>query len=255
MASANLTTNGGNVAVGSGALQNISSGSNVAVGYNALNLATSSINNTAVGAGAGASITTASGNTYVGLNVGQSATNGSNVAIGAGTFTAASNIATQETCLGQSACTKKTGGYNDIILGYQAGSATQATGHGNILIGTNTDTPAAGTNLWMVIGGDTADSGTNVFAGSSLADTTSNLSSCGTGPTIIAQASDIRGTFTTGTAATACTLTFATARSAAPTCIVTARSGTAPAYTTSTTALTLSTAAASATYDYFCTGS
>lgn len=77
------------------------------------------------------------------------------------------------------------------------------------------------------------------------------LSSCGTSPTMnngTAQA----GTFTTGTGATACTVTFDLDFGAAPSCVVTARSGTQPAYSTAFDALTLSTAAASAIYDYVC---
>lgn len=64
------------------------------------------------------------------------------------------------------------------------------------------------------------------------------------------------GTITTGSGATACTLTLAQVNGTAPTCLVTARSGTAPVYNTTdngtTATLALTTAAASAKYDYWC---
>jgi len=82
-------------------------------------------------------------------------------------------------------------------------------------------------------------------------------SSCGTSPSITAGATDFSGTFAIGSGATTCTLTFATAFSAAPTCVVLNASGAAtlvPTYTTSTTALTISTGIASTTYQYVCVG-
>ena len=250
-----FTTGSYNSALGGNSLVALTTGSNNAAGgYNSLAANTVANYNTAFGANAGFSVVSAGQNSYFGFDAGQNAISGNNVAIGALNFSAANNQSFQETCIGALACIKLTLGKNNVVIGYSAAGSVQASGVGNILIGAGSDTPAGATNYWLAIG-DANDSAPYVFAGSTAADTTSNLSSCGTTPTIIAQASDIRGTFTTGTAATACTLTFATARSAAPTCIVTARSGTAPAYTTSTTALTLSTAAASATYDYFCTGS
>jgi hypothetical protein len=79
------------------------------------------------------------------------------------------------------------------------------------------------------------------------------LSSCGGSPTI--SGTDLAGTVTTGTAAAACTITFVAAYASAPRCVVTARAGANQAsttYTTSTSALTLSAAAATAVYDYVC---
>jgi len=81
--------------------------------------------------------------------------------------------------------------------------------------------------------------------------------SCGTGPSVTG--GNLAFTVTTGSAATGCTLTFAGSGfpTNAPTCTVTARAGTNQAgltFTTSTTALTMSAAAASAIYDVVCIG-
>lgn len=76
------------------------------------------------------------------------------------------------------------------------------------------------------------------------------LTSCGTSPTITG--ADGAFILVTGTGATACTVTFNTAFSNAAVCVISARSGTDPVYSTSTTALTLSTAVASTTYDVIC---
>jgi hypothetical protein len=127
-----------------------------------------------------------------------------------------------------------------------ATAGTLTTGDENMIFSSKTtavDVPAAATSQWLSIN--------DVIVGSYNAPT---AGTCGTGPALATGTSDIRGTVTTGSGATACTLTFATAKANAPTCIVSARSGTPPVYTTSTAALTLSTAAASATYDYFCSG-
>jgi len=136
-------------------------------------------------------------------------------------------------------------GSGNVVIGYNA-AASLTTGSNNFVyssLATAVDVPSATTSNWFTLD--------DVIVGSKTAPT---ASTCGTGPTLATGTSDIRGTVTTGTSATACTLTFATAKANAPSCIVTARSGTPPVYTTSTSALTLSTAAASATYDYFCSG-
>lgn len=81
------------------------------------------------------------------------------------------------------------------------------------------------------------------------------LSSCGGGsPTN--SGSDRAGTVTTGTAATTCTVTFASAYSAAPTCVVTWRNTPAATqtYSVSTTAISITQTAAVTTFDYVCTG-
>lgn len=80
------------------------------------------------------------------------------------------------------------------------------------------------------------------------------LSSCGTGPTVLTGSTDTAGTFTIGSGATACTITFTSAFPVAPTCIVQASAQPVPTYTTSTTAISLTVGVASTTYNYICVG-
>jgi hypothetical protein len=221
------------VAMGQAALQGQSGTTNqhnVALGYNTMSAVTSASFNIAIGTSTLALDLSGNDNTIVGYNAGSKITAGDN------------------TCIGWQTCLQITGGHDNTVIGMQTASTTLVSGANNILIGTSSavDTPAAGTNSWLRIG--------PAIAGDMTVLTSGALSTCGTTPAINAQANGLNGTITTGTGATACTLTFTTAKSAAPACIVTARSGTPPAYTTSTAALTLSTAAASATYDYMCSG-
>jgi hypothetical protein len=132
-------------------------------------------------------------------------------------------------------------------MGYGVASTTLAGGSNNILVGTSSsvDTPASSTNSWLNIG--------NVITGN-MTELTSGALACGTSPAINAQASDLNGTITAGTTLSSCVLTFTTGKSAAPTCVVTARSGTPAAYTTSTTALTITTSTNGAIFDYMCSG-
>lgn len=82
-----------------------------------------------------------------------------------------------------------------------------------------------------------------------------SASSCGTGPAFNTNASNETFTVTTGTGATACTITFGNSGfTTTPTCSVTAQDGTARAYTVSTTAVSLTAASASASYDVICQG-
>jgi hypothetical protein len=78
------------------------------------------------------------------------------------------------------------------------------------------------------------------------------LTSCGTAPSVVT-GNDTLGKFTTGSAATTCTLTFNVAYNVAPACIL-APNGNLnfPTYTTSTTALTVTVDVASTTYSYIC---
>jgi hypothetical protein len=85
------------------------------------------------------------------------------------------------------------------------------------------------------------------------------ISSCGTSPAVTTGSTDYAGTITTGTGTpTACTITFSVAYGAAPACVVTSRTAPAtstPAYTVSTTAITLAQAAVSSVvWDYICVG-
>lgn len=75
---------------------------------------------------------------------------------------------------------------------------------------------------------------------------------CGTAPTVAGN--DSMGTFTTGSAATTCTLTFKTAWVTAPTCVISNNGGNAtqPTFTVSTTAITITVDIASTAYSYIC---
>jgi hypothetical protein len=229
-----------------------SGGGSTAVGSNALR--DSTVQNTAVGVNAGQFVTSGAGNSFFGANAGEGVigtrtTGYNNTGIGASTLIAMQGTATKNSALGQGACATVTIGSGNTCLGYNAAGTTLTTGSNNLVVATGAaaiTTPASGTNNWLNIN--------NVIAGNMTALTSAALSSCGTTPAINAQASDLNGTITTGSGATACTLTFSTAKSVAPSCVVTGRSGTAPAYATSTGALTLSRATALAIYDYYCSG-
>ncbi len=76
------------------------------------------------------------------------------------------------------------------------------------------------------------------------------LSACGTSPTISTNSTDTKGAITEGTTSTGCTVTFATAYTSAPMCVVSSPNGILPtSYSASTTALTI--VNASATGDQF----
>lgn len=81
------------------------------------------------------------------------------------------------------------------------------------------------------------------------------LTSCGGGTPAIS-GNDFAGTITVGTSATGCVATFNTAYVSAPSCVVvseTAPATTTPAYSVSTTAITIvQTSTSSNKYDYIC---
>jgi hypothetical protein len=80
------------------------------------------------------------------------------------------------------------------------------------------------------------------------------VSACGTSPSLSATASDTKGTITEGAMATGCTLTFGSAFTTAPDCVISSANG-APftGYTTNTAALTITNASASGNkYTYHC---
>lgn len=80
------------------------------------------------------------------------------------------------------------------------------------------------------------------------------ISSCGTAPSAVA-GNDYSGRYTTGSAATTCTITFASTYGTAPSCILGVEGGaTLPTYTVSATAITVSVDIASTTYNYICVG-
>lgn len=83
------------------------------------------------------------------------------------------------------------------------------------------------------------------------------LTSCGTSPSITAGSTDFAGNYTTGSAATTCTITFANAFTNAPDCLILNSAGAAtliPTYTVSASAITVSVDIASTLYRYICVG-
>lgn len=111
-------------------------------------------------------------------------------------------------------------------------------------------------NRWMT---SLAAPGNPTFVGNVSANggATPVLSTCGTSPTITATSTSFAGTYTTGSGATTCTITFATPFGVAPTCTITNATGAAtliPTYSTSTTAITVSVDIASTAYIYLCVG-
>lgn len=85
--------------------------------------------------------------------------------------------------------------------------------------------------------------------------TTPTVSNCGTGATLSGAAADSNGTITEGTAATGCTLTFATPYFTAPTCTVTSRSGIGVSYAVAANGITITNVGAGVTaIDYICLG-
>lgn len=78
------------------------------------------------------------------------------------------------------------------------------------------------------------------------------LTSCGTTPSAVT-GNDTVGKFTTGSAATTCTLTFNVAYNVAPACALIPQGNlNFPTYTTSTTAITVTVDVASTAYAYIC---
>lgn len=87
------------------------------------------------------------------------------------------------------------------------------------------------------------------------AGTAPALTTCGTSPTTDATANDISGTVNAGASATACTLTFTAAYTAAPHCSVSGRSGMTviTSFSTTTTTLVVNGATLGGTsFDYVC---
>ena len=133
----------------------------------------------------------------------------------------------------------------NTLLGYLAGDSV-TTGDDNIIIGYNTDAPAATTNSWLNIG--------DTVAGSMIAATGSNISSCGGSPSVVGN--DIKGTITVGSAATGCTFTFTQAKTNDPSCVLSSQGGIVFSYTHSTTGFVITAIGtlASTLVDYHCLG-
>jgi len=144
-----------NTAVGASALAANTTGVfNTAVGAQALQLNTKGNDNTALGASALAANTTGLFNTAVGVDaLLANTTGGSNTALGVNTLQA-NTTGGNNTAVGLGALIINTTGSNNTVLGYNVGSTTQATGSGNILIGTSSsvDVPSDPTNNFLNIG-------------------------------------------------------------------------------------------------------
>ena len=81
------------------------------------------------------------------------------------------------------------------------------------------------------------------------------LSSCGSTPSPTIVGNDMSGKVTTAGTATACTITFANTYGTAPSCVFLPEgTATQPVYTTSATAISVTTDIAQTTYNYICMG-
>ncbi len=119
-------TNYDNVAVGSTALNALTSGGlNTGVGYQALKTNASGSFNTAIGTGAGSALASGDQNTFIGTSAGQHATNSSNnIFIG---YNAGVNTYTNANGGGNAG--------SNIFIGNNSGSNTNFNGSYNVLIG------------------------------------------------------------------------------------------------------------------------
>lgn len=101
-----------------------------------------------------------------------------------------------------------------------------------------------------------ATAGSPTFSGKlrSSGTTAPTVASCGTSP-VQPVGTDTAGKFTTGSAATTCTLTFSSTWTTVPNCIVAPEGNlNYPTYTTSATAITMTVDVASTVYNYICVG-
>lgn len=266
-----LTTGTFDTALGVGTMRNETTGSNnVSVGVDSMGLSVGTNGSTCVGVntcknGLGTSLTAVGGTVLIG-QTSSTPTNdvalGSNAMSSSGLTTASFDVvigvasgnamtsANNDTLLGFNVGQALTTGASNTLLGFQVGQTVLTTGSGNILLGTSNavTTYAAATSNELNIGNSIRGGLNSLGAG--------NLSSCGTTPALGAGSTDMQGTITTGTGATACTLQIAQVTGTPARCVVSARAGTQPAYSTDDNGtnahLVLSTAAASAIYDYFC---
>lgn len=216
-------------------------GKNVVIGNNAFgnasNTSTAALM-TIIGDGAGASINGgASGSVLIGQGAGSGITSGNNnVMIGASAGST-TTIGTDNIIIATRGATTGSAGLGNTLR-FQGNSSTATL----LCTSTNTSTPSCvfpgGVTIPRVVTGGTGPA----------------LTSCGTSPTIAG--SDTSGTVTMGTGApTGCVITFGTAYSPAPHCVVTWRASplATQSYAVSTTAITLTQAATSSNVvDYVC---
>jgi len=162
------TTASYNTAVGHGALgANTEGASGTAVGFDALKAVTDGGENTAVGRSAGEALTTGLRNVAIGgyaLNscstqhynvaVGYTAlqanTAAHNTAVGAGAGTSVTS-GDRQVAVGHNALSSCTNGWANTAVGWDAGSVID-DGDGNVCIGYETETSAAGSNNQIVMG-------------------------------------------------------------------------------------------------------
>lgn len=199
------TNQGGNVGVGYQALMNDSTGgNNMGLGAFSLTGVSTGSSNVGVGAQAMQQLSTGSFNIAIGTtaNSGVTGAAAGNVGVGYGTLATAMS-ANSNTALGFQNLKTVTGASN-TGLGASVGSVTCGSGTGNVLIGTSsaTDCFSATSSNQINI------KGLIFYNTASLAAPA--VSSCGTSPTIDANANNKSGTVTVGTvAAASCTITFA----------------------------------------------
>ncbi len=162
-----------------------------------------------------------------------------------------SNVAAaQNSAFGYQAGKLITTGKNNVLFGYNAGSATLTTGSSNIIIGSGITTPASGTASMLDIG--------NLIYGHLAGTAAPTISSCGTGsPAADANANDASGTVTAGGGVLgSCLVTFASAYTTWNHCRVTSQASVAAfAYSYTTAAITITgTSITGDKFDYVCDG-
>lgn len=239
------------------------------LGYAAGRALTTANGVTLIGSSAGIALTSGANNTFVGLSAGAAATT-ANKSVFVGDSAGLVNISGfQNTLIGSSAGHALTGssctmigytagnlvtGNNNTILGNQVASTTLTTGTGNILIGTSSsvDTPATSTSNYLNIGGVIVGNGINtantstisvpgtLTLGGHLRGISGTAPTIGAGGSLDANASDVAGTVTGGTASTGWTITWGTAYAVTPHVVVSSPNGSFfTSYTASTSGLTL----------------
>lgn len=155
-----------NTIIGSGAGRNIQGSSTVIIGAGA---AGNNGTNTPGQA-------TPSNSVIIGVNAGNYVNGGNNTIIGPSAESAAGNVAVQDVAIGVNAAKSSTGGYNRVVIGYNAAQTTLTNGHDDIIIGASQDTIAGGSSYEINIGGMLYYNNNSTSAPA--------VSACGTSPTI-----------------------------------------------------------------------
>ena len=125
----------GSVAIGNSALLNATAGGNIGIGEGAGQGITSGDNHIFIGAAAGGAVATGSRNIGIGKNALKVSTDSYNIAIGYRTMLSATT-ATNSTAVGYQSLILLTTGDNNTALGYQSGFNND-TGSDNVYIGYN----------------------------------------------------------------------------------------------------------------------